>query len=162
MPESLMMEGGFAPLFDRLRATRTPADPQLLRFGDRQAVAESVRRELEHLFNTRSPTATARYAEQPLTVIDYGIPDLLEFDPQIGTDRGRLAALLTRAICAFEPRLRQVRVVVEPAPGRPQELFARLTAKLALESLVEPAHFAVAFTRQGCQVKVVDPLLLCR
>jgi type VI secretion system lysozyme-like protein len=158
MPEGLITEGGFAPLFDRLRAAKSPADPQFLRFGDRQAVAESVRRELEQLLNTRSPTASRRYAERPLTVIDYGIPDLLEFNPQSSADRSRLAALMARAIDAFEPRLTQVHVTVELAAGRPQELFVRLTAALALADLVEPAHFALTFTSQGCQVKVVDTL----
>lgn len=161
MTEGLITEGGLAPLFDRLRATKTPAEPQPLHVGDRQALAESVRRELEHLFNTRSPTPLGRYAEQPLTVIDYGIPDLLAFSPQDSADRGRLDALLAKAVGAFEPRLAQVRVAVEPA-GRPQELLVRLTAALLVGRQVEPAHFALTLTRQGCLVRVVDPLSLCR
>jgi type VI secretion system lysozyme-like protein len=154
MPEGLLIEGGRAPLFDRLRAARSPADPQFLRFGDRQAVAESVRGELEELFNTRSPTPASRYAEQPLTVVDYGIPDLLAFNPQDQSDQARLAVHLTRAIAAFEPRLTHVRATVEPVAGRPQELLVRLSAALVIERFLEPTSFAVTFTSKGCQVRI--------
>ncbi|NTW02055.1 MAG: type VI secretion system baseplate subunit TssE [Oscillochloris sp.] len=150
MVEGLYVEGLPAPLFDRLRLAKTPNELQSLGMASRCEVAASVRWELEQLFNTRSPTPTQRYAEQMLTVIDYGIPDLLEFCPQNSAERYRLAVLLTKAVDAFEPRLTQVQIVVEPQEGKPQALLVQLEARLVVVKQLEPVCFTVEVTRRGC------------
>jgi type VI secretion system protein ImpF len=162
MPERDIIEGATAPLFDRLRATKSPAEPQSLRAMDRQALRESVRWELEQLFNTRSPTPMRLYAQRELTVVDYGIPNLVNFAPYDNSDRGRLGTLLSRAVQAFEPRLRQVRVSVQALTGQPQALLVQIEAELVARSFLEPVHYqlTVSTGSQGRKVQVFDLQLM--
>src|SRR5436309_13543904 len=103
------------PLFDRLvdrdRFLRRELRP--MRTLDRRGVKESVRHELEQLFNTRCPIPAHRLAGRVRTVIDYGVPDFSTFSARNQDDWGRMADILRRAIEVYEPRLAQVRVVVE-------------------------------------------------
>lgn len=117
-----------APLFDRLVENgRRTLDPDGLR--------QSLRRELELLFNTRSTFPAQRLAGAPLTVIDYGIPSLADFSSRNLRDHEELAAALRIAVETFEPRLAAVRVRVIP-PAEDQMFL-----KFALEA--EPANGAV-------------------
>src|SRR3954452_16317171 len=103
MPDDLNVR---TPLFDRLTGEE--------RTLDRQGLRDSVRRELELLFNTRSSFPSRRLPGAPLTVIDYGIPPLADFSARSTDDQNRLAAALRDAIAAFEPRLASVRVRAIP------------------------------------------------
>ena len=115
----------------------------------RDEVYASLRRELTGLLNTRSPTPLERFAVDDLTVLDYGVPDLTSLHPQSAIDRGRLEALLSRAIATFEPRLREVRVEVEPLPGRSEALRASAQAMLHVGRLVEPILISAVISGDG-------------
>lgn len=157
------VEGNVAPLFDRLRISRSAAEPQALQDLDHAGLQESVRREVTWLFNVRSPTPIARFAAVELTVVDYGVPDFTAFSPQSGEDRQRLGQLLTRAVAAFEPRLKGVQATVEMVEGAPQALLVRFEAVLAVGPLVIPITFAVAIRGVGgadqlVEIQVLDPV----
>jgi type VI secretion system protein ImpF len=143
------IEGARPPLFDRLRATSSPEEPLPLGVYRRAEVYDSLRRELTGLLNTRSPAPLERYAVDDLTVLDYGVPDLTGLHPQSAIERGRLEAVLGRAIATFEPRLREVGVEVQDLPGRPEALLASVRAVLRVGRLVEPVMVTAVIASDG-------------
>lgn len=102
------------PLFDRLvdRDRFLRRELVQMRTIDRGVLKESVRRELEQLFNTRCPIPAHLLASRTRTVIDYGVPDFSTISARNVADRARLAAMLRSAIEAYEPRIANVRVEV--------------------------------------------------
>lgn len=146
------------PLFDRLvdRDPRLRREVRAMRTLDRRGLRESVRRELERLFNTRCPIPAHRLAGRPRTVLDYGIPDLSGFSPRSYEDRERLADVLRRAVEAFEPRLAEVRVHLEPAPGDELALAGRIEAVLVTDSIPEPVSFLTVLQLKEGEIEVHD------
>ena len=145
------------PLFDRL----VDRDPWLRReVGrpqrtlDRRGLRESVRLELERLFNTRCPLPAHRLADRPRSVIDYGIPELTGFSARNFEDRDRLAELFRRAIEAFEPRLEAVRVRFEPDPDDDLSLAGLIEGLLQVDSVAEPVSFHTSVETRSGQVEV--------
>ena len=82
-------------------------------------------------------------------MIDYGVPDVSLFFPRNPADQERLAAILSRAIAAFEPRLQQVRVNVEEITENERALRVRIDAGLVVESVTEPVSFQVLIQSQS-------------
>lgn len=113
---------------------------------------ESVRRELERLLNTREPLPSRTLGDRTRTVIDYGVPDFSSYSPRSHDDRQRLAEALRQAIDAYEPRLQQARVAVEPVPGDDQALVGRIDALLVVEEVHEPISFATIFESDRVEV----------
>jgi type VI secretion system protein ImpF len=131
------------PLFDRL----VDHDPTLrrelrpMRTLDRGRLKESVRRELELLLNTRASLPAGRLSLRDRSVIDYGVPDFGFFSPRSFDDRTRMADLIRRAIVIYEPRLTDVRVFVDLAPGDELAVSVRIEAKLRTGTMPEPVSF---------------------
>ena len=135
-----------ALLFERLvdLNPESQIEPHPLRTLDAEELKESVRREVERLLNTRCPLSADLYErKRDLTVIDYGVPDFSQFNSQSSDLRKRLAAIFSQAISAFEPRLRQVRVLVEDSMDNEKSLLAHVDAMLVVESINEPLSFPV-------------------
>jgi type VI secretion system protein ImpF len=140
------------PLFDRLvdrdRFLRHELRP--MRTLDRRGVKESVRRELEQLFNTRCPVPAHRLAGRVRSVIDYGIPDFSTFSARNYDDWQRMAEILRAAIEIYEPRLAQVHVTVERDKGDEFALVAQIDAVLVTENVPEPVAFTTVLqTKEG-------------
>jgi type VI secretion system protein ImpF len=131
------------PLFDRLvdHDPRLGREERPLRTLDRGGLYESVRRELERLLNTRCPFPAHRLGGRERSVIDYGIPDFAGLSARSFADRERLAEVLRQAVAAFEPRLSEVRVRLEPVPGDDLALAGRIEALLRVGALPEPVSF---------------------
>jgi type VI secretion system lysozyme-like protein len=133
-----------SPLFDRLvdREPQIPAEPRPLRTLDPRGLRESVRRELERMLNTRSSLPVDRLAgREELTVLEYGIPDLSAFSAANEDDQRLLAGLVARAVAAFEPRLRGVRVAFERLEDGQRSLRLRIDAELMTNEVAEPVSF---------------------
>ena len=146
-----------APLFDRLvdREPQVPAEPRPLRTLDPRGLRESVRRELERMLNTRSSLPVDRLAErEELTVLEYGIPDLSAFSAANEDDQRLLAGLVARAVAAFEPRLRGVRVAFERLEGGQRSLRLRIDAELMTNEVAEPVSFPTLLGLRGGTVEV--------
>ena len=146
-----------APLFDRLTDLdpKSAAEPRPLRTLDRRGLRESVRRELERLLNTRSSLPVDRLEErEEWTVLEYGIPDLSAFTAADPEDQKRLAAWVTRAVAAFEPRLRDVRAVFErlDTSGRLAEI--RIEGLLTVDEVSEPVAFPTLLTVKSGEAQV--------
>jgi type VI secretion system lysozyme-like protein len=131
------------PLFDRL----VDYEPQLerevrpLRTLDARGLKESVRRELQQLFNTRCEYSAQRLSVRDRSVINYGIPDFSHFSSQNLEDRRQIATILRHAIEAFEPRLRNPRVELVEVPGDAASLDGNIEGVLVVGNLAEPVSF---------------------
>lgn len=144
------VEGGRALLFERL-ADEDPHSPEEearpFRVLDVRALKESVRAELSRLLNTRRHRrgrggAGAGGAGE-MTVLDYGLPDFSSLSASSGDDQARLAAEVSAAVSAFEPRLRGVRVTVERLRQDDRALVLRVEARLGVGTVAEPVSFPV-------------------
>ena len=139
MPDDLNVR---TPLFDRLTGGE--------RTLGRQGLRDSVRGELEQLFNTRSSFPSRRVPGAPMTVIDYGIPPLTDYAARNTNDQSELAAALRIAIEAFEPRLASVRVLIAPPDEDGIAINVTIHADLVIDSVREPVWFVVgADVQQG-------------
>ena len=125
-----------------------------MRTLDRRGLKESVRRELEQLFNTRCPIPAHRLRLRERSVIDYGIPDFSTFSARRFEDRARLADVLRRAIEAFEPRLAHVRVRVDEVGGDDMSLAAVIEADLIVENVTEPVSFETVLQLKEGSVEI--------
>jgi type VI secretion system protein ImpF len=146
------------PLFDRLVDRDRFLKRELVqtRTLDRRGVKESVRRELEQLFNTRCPIPAHRLALRQLTVIEYGIPDFSTFAARNPHDRTRLAAILRRAIEAYEPRLANVRVEIDSNVGNDFHLNGTIYADLLFDGVPEPVLFTTVLQMKEGNAAVHD------
>jgi type VI secretion system protein ImpF len=136
-----LLPGARALLFERLAGEEQA--PTVARVHDRAALERSVTRELERLFNTRTPADAGALERRPATVMDYGIPDLSLYPPADADARSRLARHLTRAIETWEPRLAAPSVVVERVPAHAGALLARVEGRLSLDGVVETVTFGL-------------------
>src|SRR5579864_3732983 len=144
MIEPKIRSGARALLFDRLvdLEPQTQKEIRPLRVLDKKGLKDSVRRELGRLLNTRCPIPLAPPAEER-TVINYGIPDFSSLSPNSADHRAKIEVWIRDAIVSYEPRLVDVRVIVEPPPKGERTLTARIDAKLQLETVREPVAFSV-------------------
>jgi type VI secretion system protein ImpF len=140
------------PLFDRLvdRDHHLRHELRPMRTLDRRGVKESVRRELEQLFNTRCPVPAHHLAGRVRSVIDYGIPDFSTFSARNHDDRQRIAEILRAAIEIYEPRLAQVHVSVDQKKGDDSILLGVIEGVLVTENVPEPVSFTTVLqTKEG-------------
>jgi type VI secretion system protein ImpF len=73
---------------------------------------DAVRTDLEELLNTRQTQTRIppEYVELLDSILVYGLPDLVSFNPASVKDRAELARIVATVVDRFEPRLRKVRV----------------------------------------------------
>jgi len=159
MREPRPITGALAPLFDRLvdldpEAARESVPQRVL---DRPAVVASVAREIVRLFNTRCPHPERPGAAATGWVLDYGVPDFGALSAASAPDRERYAAVLSRLLLAFEPRLSQVRIVLQPVPGEPARLRGAIAAELRLGTVREPVSFPLLLQTKTGELSLALP-----
>ena len=142
------VEGGHALLFERLvdeehRHAPHGEEARPLRAHDRGGLKESVRRELRRLLNTRCNLPLRLLDAAPRTVLDYGVPDFSSLSAHSGDDQKLIASVVASTVAAFEPRLREVRVTAERAPGEAHALRLQLEARLVVGTHAEPVSFSL-------------------
>ena len=146
MKEPRPIRGSSLPLFDKL--TETPADfgPDALadRVLGERSLRESVRQDLSRLLNTRSGQRGPLQQLVEGTVLDYGLPDFSSLTPASDGDRNLLAKAVAARIAAHEPRLRNVRVVLDPDPVFPHKVQGVITASMVTGEVYEPVTFYMA------------------
>lgn len=135
------------PLFERLAATT--ADDAAAEF-DRDALADSVRRELLRLLNTRRGS---RPLTTPASVLDYGIADWSALYADHSADRRLLSREIRAAIGQFEPRLQLGEVEPLPVEGQRQRLRVRLSGALRDGQRRWPAAFLIEEGDGGFEVR---------
>ncbi|HYH83778.1 MAG TPA: type VI secretion system baseplate subunit TssE [Longimicrobium sp.] len=134
-----------ALLFDRLADQDRAAghEPVPLRALDRDELLQSVIREIDCLLNTRCAFTDAQLQARGRTTLEYGVPAVTPTYPGAAGSRDEVAARMQAAIAAYEPRLRQPRVTVEPVDGRPLELRVHVHGLLAVGTAPVPVGFTL-------------------
>ncbi len=141
-----LSKGQPAPLFERLVENYSPAG-EPLRSYETAAAAESVRREVTRLLNTRrSPLPPPMLGP---SVIHYGVPDCSHLTAANTLDLLALSRVLSLAIQAFEPRLSSVRVELLADPQNPSGALGYLHANIRIRMVSEPVCFPLQLGRNG-------------
>ena len=145
MREARRLPGARALLFERLvdLDPRRPEEQDPARVLDPQALRVSVRRELERLLNTRCALTAQALEGRERTTLEYGLPDFSHLQTRDTGAHRLIAEEVRRAVTAYEPRLRQVAVFVEPSAAADHErrLTVRLDAMLVVGQVMEPVSF---------------------
>lgn len=146
------------PLFDRLidRELHFPKEVRPLRTVDPKGLRASIQRELARLVNTRVQLPLDRLERRLRTVIDYGIPDFGSFSARNHEHRDRLEVILARTIEAYEPRLEDVRVVLEEPGTDATTLNGKIDAMLVLGEAREPISFATLLSADQGEIYAID------
>ena len=108
---------------------------------------ESVRRDLEFLLSTRRGIPPQAMDAPGRMVYNYGVQDLSHLSPRSEEDRQRMAAAITEAVEAAEPRLANVQVRVARHPHLVESLLVHVDALLKAEAVQEPVSFPFVVRR---------------
>ena len=146
---SRAVHGRRALLFDRLDPEEAPVSGEPYRVDEWDALLQSVSREIQDLLNTRLAPGRWEAISEPQTVIDYGLPDFSALSAGGATDRQVLAQVIAKKIAAFEPRLSEVRLELQPDPGDQTAMTGTIEARLTLEGLTQPVSFPLAISTEG-------------
>ena len=133
-------------VLDRLLDDRpgVASEPVASRAQNLRVLKKSVARDLEALLNTRQEALEALLEELPelgRSILTYGLPDFTSFNLAATDDRMRVRRCLEDAITNFEPRLRRVRVSIEPPREHDRALRFRVDALLRTDPSPEPVMF---------------------
>ncbi|MCC6128369.1 MAG: type VI secretion system baseplate subunit TssE [Acidobacteria bacterium] len=110
---------------------------------------QSVRRDLEWLFNTRFTADVPESLENVQeSVLVYGLPDFTALSIKKIDDRDRLQQAIEKAVAVFEPRLDSVVVVLEEGDAQKGVRF-RIEARLLVDPAPEPVTFDTAYQPQS-------------
>ena len=147
-------KGGAASLFDRLvDGTDEDALGRKLGIHSIEDLKESVRREIERLFNTRTLQKLDSDEVKEMTVLDYGVPDYAAFYPPNQENQRRLKQQLATSLQTFEPRLRRVKVNVTKG-GEYNLLTVTIDAQLVVDPIRENVSFPVVIKSHDTLVEV--------
>lgn len=146
-----LVSGLPVPLFDRfdeeLDDGRT-MEPY--RIHTLSLLLESIQKEIENLLNTRLPPR--RFAGSsweplslPQTVLDYGLPDFSSLSAGSPFDTAKVASAVSAKIAAFEPRLQNPVLELQPAPDDPARMIGTLRGTVRMEQVNHPVSFPVSF-----------------
>ncbi len=104
---------------------------------------QSVRRDLEWLFNTRSYLGEIdeNLEETPNSVVAFGLPDFTGLSVRSHLELKRLRKSIEAAIKNYEPRFLDVKVKLEPIDNTDRILNFRIEAFLNIEPSPEPIVF---------------------
>jgi type VI secretion system protein ImpF len=118
---------------------------------------DDVARDLAGLLNTRQELqfgVPEEYKELKGSLLEYGVPDFTSLSLMSTPDRKRIRHEVELTIALFEPRLRSVRVVLEPANKFDQVLRFRIDALMRLDENSEPVSFDAVLQMATCEYAV--------
>src|SRR5262249_48145062 len=132
-----------APLFERLSdpGAGSPSPTPSSRVLDTEALRDQVRGEILRLLNTRRGLPEPLSSLASDTVLAYGLADFSPLTASSDTDRNQLAETIAQLVRAHEPRLAEVRVVLQPVPGKPTAIAGVIMGKLKTGLVPEPVAF---------------------
>jgi type VI secretion system lysozyme-like protein len=148
--------GAKTPLFERLLDDRTVIRQPLSssRAMDLSTLRESVCNDLSRLLNSRSNLRGGVRELAQGTVLDYGVPAFPPVSAASDTQRESLAKILEGVISGFEPRLKNVKVVIQQDRRNPQSLLGAIYANLVLGTVMEPVYFPLAISESGKKIDI--------
>lgn len=135
---------GFTPgLFDRLLGVPARSGSAAVRMTADE-LKEAVARDLEALLNTRlvmPEEALKAFPESGNSIVSYGLTDFADRSLSSPTDRAFICACIEKAIARHEPRLRNVRALLEVREQAVNRLAFSISALLVASSTQEPVQF---------------------
>jgi type VI secretion system protein ImpF len=108
---------------------------------------DDVARDLASLLNSRQELQQGvpeEFKELRGSLLELGVPDFTAYSLSSSEDRKRIRREVEQAIAESEPRLKSVRVHLEPEEKFSQVLRFRIEGLLRVESLTEPVTFDAA------------------
>ncbi len=147
-----------APLLDRFleqnKGTDFRQSHQIVR-----SLRESIRRDLENLFNTRycCVSPPAGYSHLDDCVLNYGLPDLSTINMTSFDSRNEFCRRIEKAVRRFEPRIRSVKVKTDVAiDNEDPTIRFRVEATLNVNPLQEMIIFESALNPVNQTVNVSE------
>jgi type VI secretion system protein ImpF len=136
------------PLIDRLidrdrdRGDRPTIDPYHSRSASVKGLKAALRRDLEWLLNTRrNPHAAPEsMVELSQSLFNYGLPDFSALSVNSPKDRQHLLVEVERTLALFEPRLRNIRVLL--VEGNTASRAVRFQIEGSLQMDPSPEHIS--------------------
>lgn len=150
---------GFTPgLFDRLLGVpnRGPGQSAAARMTIEE-LKDTVARDLESLLNTRSSMVDddlKAYPECSRSMVTYGLNDFADLCLSSPTDRAAICASIEKTIGCHEPRLRNVRALLEMRDDSVNRLNFSITAVLVASVSQEPVNFDAVLTPSTLQYSI--------
>ena len=133
----------FVPLFDRFGTpVFEPLGPGL---QDAAGLQESLARDLHRLLSTKcSSTVQAYLNAETLTVLDYGVPDLSGLSLQSSEDLLTIAAVIRKALEAFEPRLHMLEISCSAYPNSHTRMLVDTAGAVMLAGQLHRVSFEMS------------------
>jgi type VI secretion system protein ImpF len=131
-------------VFDRLLAEPKDGAEGLTLTYTLEQLRHAVARDVESLLNSRASLDFSEMTELPhaqRSVVCYGIRDFVGRVLSNSEEQRHIAASLSHAIQAFEPRLRQVQIDFHGRPGAMSSLMFTIRALLIAHPSAEPVAF---------------------
>ena len=159
MLQKKINRGVSPPLFDRIIDDKNEwLGNELL---NPQELQESIIDELSTILNTRSTVRQVIYKDHIQTIPFFGFPDffgladLSNFDGANSQEWPEAALFIETAIQAAEPRLKDIRVMVESYNRVEQILHIKVSAFVKEFQILKEIHFPLALQHrsQGAQRK---------
>lgn len=128
---------------DELHKMRKPA----LSSANVRELKKSISRDIEVLLNTRRELlegAPAEYTEINNSLLMFGLPDFTSYSLLNPEHRKVMRRSVEEALTKFEPRLKSVRVTLEPPSKFDVAIHFRIEALLRLDPAPEPVRFDAA------------------
>lgn len=149
MAHKWQREGAPVPLFDRLIDDHPELKEELVskKILTREELRDSILVELKRILNTRCTLKADAYKDIGPTLATFGMPELFglfdtgQFDATSSLDRPKMERVIEKAIGAFEPRLRDVRVTIEVFHNATQSLSLVVRAHMVVGDVLEPVSF---------------------
>ncbi|WP_296942488.1 type VI secretion system baseplate subunit TssE [uncultured Massilia sp.] len=150
---------GFTPgLFDRL--TGTPMrGPGAMRMSA-EDLKDAVARDLEALLNTRSTIPEGvleAYPECSRSIVTYGLNDFADRSLSSPADRAYICGCLEKVIAQHEPRLQNVKALLEMREDSVNRLRFSITALLVAHASQEPVNFDAVLQPSTLQYSISKP-----
>ena len=117
---------------------------------------DSVKRDLEWLFNTRQ-THDSRiedYTELPSSVYAYGLPDITSVNVGSVNDQRKLADLMKRCLRLFERRLTDVAIDFQPIIGGGRSLQFTISGILLMDPAPEEVRIDTVLDATSARYEV--------
>jgi type VI secretion system protein ImpF len=127
---------------DRSIPGTVAADPYRSRSASIRGLKAALRRDLEWLLNTRrNPNAAPdTMPEVSQSLFNYGLPDFSALSVNSPKDRQHLLGEIERTVALFEPRLRNIRVILQD-PGASRTVRFQIEGSLQMDPSPEHISF---------------------
>jgi type VI secretion system protein ImpF len=146
-------------ILDRLLQSEADVSvkPQWQKGQSLRELEQAVRRDLEALLNARMshPELADTDDEVKRSMVTYGLPDFSHANPESPVQRERFRKAVEQAIDKFEPRLKYVKVDLQPSKNKfDRSLRLTIAATLEVKPVSEPITFDTVVSLQtgDCEV----------